>query len=181
MTAVFLIRHGATAVNRQTPYRLQGRRIDVSLDTIGIEQARRSPGPISRCRGLHEPPAPRSPDGQGHRPTSRPGCSPCPRPDWSRYRPLGRAHLGRGRGPRSRALPALSGTPRNDPLPRRRVIPRCSKTRRADSGRARRGAFWPEHRRHRSQHHQPCLSRRSSRAINRPRTADPPSRTPEST
>jgi broad specificity phosphatase PhoE len=42
MTAVFLIRHGSTAVNRQTPYRLQGRKLDVGLDTAGAEQARRT-------------------------------------------------------------------------------------------------------------------------------------------
>src|SRR5262245_22159353 len=42
MTAVFLIRHGSTALNRQAPYRLQGRRLDPELDDAGAEQARRA-------------------------------------------------------------------------------------------------------------------------------------------
>jgi len=39
-TTVYLIRHGATALNRENPYRLQGRSLDPSLDAIGIEQSR---------------------------------------------------------------------------------------------------------------------------------------------
>ena len=40
-TTVYLIRHGATALNREVPYRLQGRSLDPPLDTFGIDQARR--------------------------------------------------------------------------------------------------------------------------------------------
>jgi probable phosphoglycerate mutase len=42
MTRVFLIRHGATAANRATPYRLQGRATDLPLDDLGRAQARRA-------------------------------------------------------------------------------------------------------------------------------------------
>ena len=42
MTRVYLIRHGATALNRAVPYRIQGRRADLPLDAAGIEQARRA-------------------------------------------------------------------------------------------------------------------------------------------
>ncbi len=40
MTRVYLIRHGATAVNQAVPYRLQGRGSDLPLDPTGREQAR---------------------------------------------------------------------------------------------------------------------------------------------
>jgi broad specificity phosphatase PhoE len=42
MTRVFLIRHGATASNREHPYRLQGRASDLPLDEIGLDQVRRA-------------------------------------------------------------------------------------------------------------------------------------------
>jgi broad specificity phosphatase PhoE len=41
-TRVFLLRHGATALNRLVPYRLQGRRNDPDLDELGIAQASRA-------------------------------------------------------------------------------------------------------------------------------------------
>lgn len=41
-TRVFLLRHGATALNRLVPYRLQGRRTDPALDELGIAQAGRA-------------------------------------------------------------------------------------------------------------------------------------------
>ncbi|WZO96458.1 histidine phosphatase family protein [Isosphaeraceae bacterium EP7] len=41
-TVVYLIRHGATAVNREIPNRLQGKGIDLPLDPIGREQAARA-------------------------------------------------------------------------------------------------------------------------------------------
>jgi broad specificity phosphatase PhoE len=49
MTVVYLIRHGSTAVNRQVPYRLQGRQIDVGLDPEGAEQARRAAAALAGC------------------------------------------------------------------------------------------------------------------------------------
>jgi broad specificity phosphatase PhoE len=39
-TVVYLLRHGATAANRETPYRLLGRSLDLHLDEEGIAQAR---------------------------------------------------------------------------------------------------------------------------------------------
>ena len=42
MTCVYLLRHGATAVNRCVPYRLQGRGSDLPLDEIGRAQALRA-------------------------------------------------------------------------------------------------------------------------------------------
>ena len=39
MTRLFLLRHGATAANRETPYRLQGRKSDRPLDDAGRAQA----------------------------------------------------------------------------------------------------------------------------------------------
>lgn len=39
-TRVYLLRHGATALNRHVPYRLQGQRSDPPLDELGVEQAR---------------------------------------------------------------------------------------------------------------------------------------------
>lgn len=39
---IYLLRHGATAANRATPYRLQGRAQDLDLDPVGREQARRA-------------------------------------------------------------------------------------------------------------------------------------------
>jgi broad specificity phosphatase PhoE len=39
-TTVYLLRHGATALNRLVPYRLQGRATDLPLDPEGVEQAR---------------------------------------------------------------------------------------------------------------------------------------------
>ena len=39
-TIVYLLRHGATAANREVPYRLLGRSLDLPLDDEGIEQAR---------------------------------------------------------------------------------------------------------------------------------------------
>jgi broad specificity phosphatase PhoE len=41
-TRVFLLRHGATALNRLVPYRLQGRRSDPELDELGRAQAGRA-------------------------------------------------------------------------------------------------------------------------------------------
>ena len=41
-TIVYLLRHGATSANREVPYRLLGRSLDLSLDDEGIEQARRA-------------------------------------------------------------------------------------------------------------------------------------------
>jgi broad specificity phosphatase PhoE len=41
-TVVYLLRHGATAVNREVPNRLQGKGIDLPLDPIGREQAARA-------------------------------------------------------------------------------------------------------------------------------------------
>jgi broad specificity phosphatase PhoE len=42
MTRIYLLRHGATAANRATPYRLQGRGSDLPLDEIGLEQSGRA-------------------------------------------------------------------------------------------------------------------------------------------
>jgi broad specificity phosphatase PhoE len=42
MTTVYLIRHGATALNREVPYRLQGRGLNPGLDELGQAQARRA-------------------------------------------------------------------------------------------------------------------------------------------
>lgn len=42
MTRVFLVRHGATASNRERPYRLQGRGSNLPLDEIGLDQVRRA-------------------------------------------------------------------------------------------------------------------------------------------
>lgn len=42
MIQIYLIRHGATAANRAMPYRLQGRGMDLPLDELGREQARRA-------------------------------------------------------------------------------------------------------------------------------------------
>src|SRR3978361_1266542 len=39
MTRIFLLRHGATAANRETPYRLQGRGSARPLDEVGLLQA----------------------------------------------------------------------------------------------------------------------------------------------
>jgi broad specificity phosphatase PhoE len=41
-TIVYLLRHGATAANREVPYRLLGRSLDLSLDDEGAAQARRA-------------------------------------------------------------------------------------------------------------------------------------------
>ncbi len=41
-TIVYLLRHGATAANREVPYRLLGRSLDLSLDEEGTDQARRA-------------------------------------------------------------------------------------------------------------------------------------------
>lgn len=41
-TTVYLLRHGATAANREVPYRLLGRSLDLPLDDEGNEQARRA-------------------------------------------------------------------------------------------------------------------------------------------
>ena len=41
-TIVYLLRHGATAANREIPYRLLGRSLDLPLDEEGVEQARRA-------------------------------------------------------------------------------------------------------------------------------------------
>lgn len=38
-TTIYLLRHGATALNRLVPYRLQGRATDLPLDPEGVEQA----------------------------------------------------------------------------------------------------------------------------------------------
>ncbi len=39
MTHIYLLRHGATAANREVPYRLQGRGSDLPLDEVGRMQA----------------------------------------------------------------------------------------------------------------------------------------------
>lgn len=39
MARLFLLRHGATALNRLVPYRLQGRHTDPPLDELGVSQA----------------------------------------------------------------------------------------------------------------------------------------------
>ena len=41
-TTVYLLRHGATAANREVPYRLLGRSLDLPLDEEGTDQARRA-------------------------------------------------------------------------------------------------------------------------------------------
>jgi broad specificity phosphatase PhoE len=41
-TLIYLLRHGSTALNREVPYRLQGRGLDPELDAEGIDQARRA-------------------------------------------------------------------------------------------------------------------------------------------
>jgi broad specificity phosphatase PhoE len=41
-TIVYLLRHGATAANREVPYRLLGRSLDPPLDDEGIDQASRA-------------------------------------------------------------------------------------------------------------------------------------------
>jgi broad specificity phosphatase PhoE len=41
-TTVYLLRHGATAANREIPYRLLGRTLDLPLDEEGRDQARRA-------------------------------------------------------------------------------------------------------------------------------------------
>lgn len=41
-TLVYLLRHGATTLNRLVPYRLQGRAADPPLDSEGQDQARRA-------------------------------------------------------------------------------------------------------------------------------------------
>ncbi|MEO6811729.1 MAG: histidine phosphatase family protein [Isosphaeraceae bacterium] len=46
-TLVYLLRHGATALNRLVPYRLQGRGSDPSLDPEGQDQARRAAGALA--------------------------------------------------------------------------------------------------------------------------------------
>lgn len=43
-TTVYLLRHGATAANREVPYRLLGRSLDLPLDEEGTDQARRAAG-----------------------------------------------------------------------------------------------------------------------------------------
>ena len=42
MTRLFLLRHGATALNREVPYRIQGRRSDPPLDDHGRTQSIRT-------------------------------------------------------------------------------------------------------------------------------------------
>jgi broad specificity phosphatase PhoE len=41
-TTVYLLRHGATAANREVPYRLLGRTLDLPLDEEGRDQAQRA-------------------------------------------------------------------------------------------------------------------------------------------
>lgn len=48
-TRIYLLRHGATELNRLVPYRLQGRRSDPGLDDVGQEQARRAAGALARA------------------------------------------------------------------------------------------------------------------------------------
>ena len=50
MTRVYLIRHGATSLNREVPYRIQGRKTDAPLDSTGIEQARRAGAVLAGAR-----------------------------------------------------------------------------------------------------------------------------------
>ncbi len=47
-TRIYLLRHGATALNRLVPYRLQGRRSNPELDEVGIAQAERAAGALAR-------------------------------------------------------------------------------------------------------------------------------------
>ncbi|HEY2155119.1 MAG TPA: histidine phosphatase family protein [Isosphaeraceae bacterium] len=49
-TIVYLLRHGATAANREVPYRLLGRSLDLPLDEEGAEQARRAGKALRRHR-----------------------------------------------------------------------------------------------------------------------------------
>jgi broad specificity phosphatase PhoE len=48
MSVIYLLRHGATAANRERPYRLQGRHSNHPLDERGIAQARRAADSLSR-------------------------------------------------------------------------------------------------------------------------------------
>ena len=47
MTTIYLLRHGATALNREVPYRLQGRKIDPPLDELGRRQAEAAAGALA--------------------------------------------------------------------------------------------------------------------------------------
>jgi broad specificity phosphatase PhoE len=47
-TYVYLLRHGATALNREIPYRLQGQSMDPPIDAIGEAQADRAAEALSR-------------------------------------------------------------------------------------------------------------------------------------
>jgi broad specificity phosphatase PhoE len=49
MTDIYLVRHGATAWNRSMPYRLQGRKTDLPLDRLGVEQARAVSNALARA------------------------------------------------------------------------------------------------------------------------------------
>lgn len=47
MTRIILLRHGATALNRAVPYRIQGRLSDPPLDELGRRQARAAAAAVS--------------------------------------------------------------------------------------------------------------------------------------
>lgn len=47
---VYLIRHGATAANRERPYRLQGRGSDLPLEPIGVAQAERAAQALAKAK-----------------------------------------------------------------------------------------------------------------------------------
>ena len=47
MTRIILLRHGATALNRTIPYRIQGRQTDPPLDELGWAQARAAAAALS--------------------------------------------------------------------------------------------------------------------------------------
>ena len=49
-TVVYLVRHGSTAANREVPYRLQGRALDLPMDDQGNDQARRAAGVLATIR-----------------------------------------------------------------------------------------------------------------------------------
>ncbi len=47
MTRIYLVRHGATAANRETPYRIQGRGSNRPLDEVGLAQAEAAAGALA--------------------------------------------------------------------------------------------------------------------------------------
>ena len=61
-TFLYLLRHGATLANQERPYRLQGRRSDLPLEPIGLEQARRAAKALAKVQltALYSSPARRA-------------------------------------------------------------------------------------------------------------------------